>query len=95
MAEQSLGLREVETSGREILCKLTLPQVGTCFDTVLKILLLMLALALLVLDYFLVFTFLEPNKFPVENELKFFAGQRVVQKRCVGKAASLSNEAIL
>lgn len=42
LAEQSVGMRGAGTSGREILCKLTLSQEGTCFDTVLKILLLII-----------------------------------------------------
>lgn len=87
-------MRGVGTSGREISCKRILSQVGTCFDTVLRILLLIiLAVVLFVLDYFLGSAFPEPNKFVLENELskKLFVGQCVVQKReegvcgCVGR----------
>lgn len=52
LAEQSLRLRGVRTWGREILRKLTLSQVGTCFDTVLKILIIILALMVFILDVF-------------------------------------------
>lgn len=94
LAEQSVGMRGAGTSGREILCKLTLSQEGTCFDTVLKILLLIiLALMPLVVIIFWLLHFPEPNKFALANELsnKFFVGQCVVQKReedvcgCMGR----------
>jgi len=63
-------VRGVGTSGWEILRKCILSQVGTHFDTVLQVLLLIvLALVLFVLDYFLAFAFPESSKFALENEL--------------------------
>lgn len=104
LAEQCLRIRGAGTSGREILCKLTLSQVGTSCDTVLKMLLLtILAPMLSFLDGSLAFAIPEPNKFALENELshRFFVGPRVVQKkggRCVwvrGKAMGLAKETLL